>query len=148
MTPICNIRLCAEKPHRLPLPDPQDMSLGAELKRERLKREWSQKDTAKYFGVLKDSYQNWEWNKYIPHVKYRKKVVEFLGYNYWEDGTNSLSNKCLLYRIEYGLTMNELALQINVSTRTIERIENMEKNISSEMKNRIMNLLYNKTILP
>jgi len=46
----------------LPLPDINDKSLGAELKRRRLALEWTQETTAKYFGVLKDSYQKWEWN--------------------------------------------------------------------------------------
>ncbi|MDO5970882.1 hypothetical protein Q4Q35_13800 [Flavivirga aquimarina] len=50
-----------------------DKSLGAELKRKRLDLEWSQYDIAKYFGVLKDSYQNWEWNHYLTHIKNRKK---------------------------------------------------------------------------
>ncbi|MEO1033630.1 MAG: hypothetical protein AAFX55_19755 [Bacteroidota bacterium] len=37
-----------------------------------------QSRTAIFFGVRKDSYQNWEWNDYFPHVRYRKKVNEFL----------------------------------------------------------------------
>ncbi|MDO5972005.1 helix-turn-helix transcriptional regulator [Flavivirga aquimarina] len=137
MAPICNITITAVKPHRLPFPATNDISLGAELKRKRLDLEWSQDDTAKYFGVLKDSYQYWEWNQYLPHIKNRKKVVEFLGFNYWYDDTNSLSNKCLLYRIEYGLTMSELAQKINVSVRTIERIENNEMYISDEMSKKV-----------
>jgi hypothetical protein len=60
--PICNIQLKVEKPCMLPLPDINDKSLGAELKRRRLALEWTQETTAKYFGVLKDSYQKWEWN--------------------------------------------------------------------------------------
>lgn len=55
---------------------------------------------ANHFEVLKDSYQNWEWNQCIPHIRNRKKVVDFLGYNYWNDGTDSFANKCLLYRIK------------------------------------------------
>jgi transcriptional regulator with XRE-family HTH domain len=118
----------------LALPNENDKSLGAELKRRRLALKWTQQETASHFEVLKDSYQNWEWNKYIPHIRNRKKVIEFLGYNYWDDGTDSLSNRCLLYRVEYGLTMSEFASRMNVSTRSIERIEDMGKNVSSEME--------------
>ena len=125
----------------MPFPDENDKSLGAELKRRRLALEWTQQETAKYFSKRKDSYQLWEWNKYIPHIQNRKKVVDFLGYNYWNDGTTSLSNMILLYRIEHGLTMGALASKINISTRSIERIENMEKNESSEMKNVIIEYL-------
>ncbi|MBC8757694.1 helix-turn-helix domain-containing protein [Kordia sp. YSTF-M3] len=125
------------------LPDENDKSLGAALKRRRLVLEWTQQETANYFSKRKDSYQLWEWNRYLPHIRNRKKVVEFLGYNYWGDGTDSLANRCLLYRIKHGLTMSELASRINVNTRTIERIENMEKNVSSEMKNVINEYLTN-----
>lgn len=62
-----------------------------------------------------------------------KKVVEFLGYNYWDDRTNSLANKCLLFRIEHGLIRVELANQINVSLTTIERVEN-EDNLIYQFK--------------
>ncbi|MDB4181027.1 helix-turn-helix domain-containing protein, partial [Flavobacteriaceae bacterium] len=126
----------------LPFPDKDNKTLGAELKRRRLALEWTQEDTAKYFGILKDSYQNWEWNDYVPHIRNRKKVVEFLGFNYWDDGSNSLSNMVLLYRIEHKLTMSELALKINASTRTIERIENIEENISNTMSHYVLEFLH------
>ncbi|MGH1387843.1 helix-turn-helix transcriptional regulator [Kordia sp.] len=98
--PICNIKLKAEKPCYLPFPHENDQSLGAELKRRRLALRWTQQEMANHFEVLKDSYQNWEWNQCIPHIRNRKKVVDFLGYNYWNDGTDSFANKCLLYRIK------------------------------------------------
>ncbi len=139
--PICNIELKAEKPSLLPLPAENDHSLGAELKRRRLALEWTQEATAKHFGVLKDSYQKWEWNQVVPHIRNRKNVILFLGFNYWDDGTESLSNKVLLYRIEHELSMNQLAQKINVSTRTIERIENMEKNVSFKMKEKVSSVL-------
>ena len=132
--PICNINLKAVKPSLLPLPDPNDKSLGAELKRQRLALEWTQDGTAQHFNVLKDSYQKWEWNQIIPHIRNRKAVNEFLGYNFWDDKSNSLSNAVLLFRIEKGITRRELALLIGVSSRTIERIENNEDNVSEEMK--------------
>ncbi|QHI35415.1 hypothetical protein IMCC3317_07610 [Kordia antarctica] len=141
--PICNIKIKAEKPSYLVLPSEHDKSLGAELKRRHLVLEWTQQETANYFGVLKDFYQNWEWNQYIPHIRNRKKVVEYLGYNYWDNGTTSLSNLILLYRIEHDLTIREFTLKLNVSTRFIERVKNIEKNVSSEMKNVIIECLTN-----
>ncbi|MDO5970881.1 helix-turn-helix transcriptional regulator [Flavivirga aquimarina] len=42
-----------------------------------------------------------------------------------------------MYLIEYGLTMNELAKKINVSVRTIERIENNEMYVSDEMSKKV-----------
>ena len=55
--PTCNVRFTALKPSAVDLPDPMDSSLGAELKRKRLALGWSQESVAKYFKVLKDSYQ-------------------------------------------------------------------------------------------
>jgi len=65
-----------------------------------------------------------------------------LGYSYWDDGTDSLANRCLLYRIKYGLTMGELAEIIGISCRTIERIENEEDSISFKMK-KIVSKVFN-----
>ena len=53
-------------------------------------------------------------------------------YNFWDDGSSSLANKVLLYRIENGMTMSELAVGIGISCHTIERIEN-KQNISIGM---------------
>jgi transcriptional regulator with XRE-family HTH domain len=142
--PICNILLCANKPNRLPFPNPKDKSLGAELKRKRLALEWSQNETANYFGIIKDSYQKWEWNQITPHIRNRKKVVEFLGYNFWDDGTNSIANRCLLYRIKKGIVRKELAKLIGISEMTMDRVENNKLDISQETIEKTKNSL-NKT---
>jgi len=52
-----------------------------------------------------------------------KKVIDFLGYNYWDDCTQSLANRCLLYRIEQVLSREELGKEIYLSVTIIERIE-------------------------
>ena len=132
MLPICNVKLKAQKPCRLPLPPKEDTSLGAELKRRRLTLGWSQQETANYFNVLKDSYQKWEWNQITPHIKNRKKVVEFLDYNYWDNGSDSLANRCLLFRIEHGITRAKLASRISISEATMDTIENNKIAISNE----------------
>ena len=107
------------------------MSLGTEWKRRRLDLDWTQQQTAKYFGVLKDSYQKWEWNQITPHIRNRKKVIEFLEHNIWDDGSNSLANRCLFYRIEKGITRAEMSLYIDISEETIRRLE-VENRASEE----------------
>jgi len=141
MLPICNVRIKVKKPEYRPFPEESDKSLGACLKRKRLELGWTQKECANHFGVLKDSYQKWEWNQIIPHIRNRKKVVEFLSCNFWDDGTQSLSNQCLLYRIERGIVRKELAEQIDVSEMTIDRIENCENNVSKEIQSKLEKLL-------
>ncbi|MCB0410445.1 MAG: helix-turn-helix transcriptional regulator, partial [Flavobacteriales bacterium] len=140
-SPILNITLTAESPCYLPLPPVQDNSSGAELKRRRLSLEWTQEQTAKNFDILKDSYQKWEWNKGVPDIKKRKAVCKFLGYNYWDDGTGSLANRVLLYRIERGLHRTELARELGVSDSSIERVEKEFKFVSEYLLIRIKRYL-------
>ena len=132
MLPICNIRLKVEKPSYLTLPPVDDVTLGAELKRCRLALEWTQQVCADYFGILKDSYQKWEWNRNVPNIKKRKFVNAFLKYNFWDDLSNSLSNRVLLYRIEHGMYRTNLANNLGASESTIERIEKRIDMVSKE----------------
>ena len=153
MLPICNVQIKAHKPCYIRYPDKDDKSLGAELKRRRLVLEWRQGRCAEYFEVYKDSYQKWEWNKIIPDIKKRKYVNEFLDFNFWDDDSISLSNSVLLFRVEYKLTMLELAIKISVSASTIERIENNSSLISDEMRRKIKSYIQNfeseqKVLLP
>lgn len=131
--PICNVHITTEKPEYRPFPPEADKSLGACLKRRRLTLKWTQQQVANFIEVAKDSYQNYEWNHFIPHIKLRNRVNEFLGYNFWNDGSQSLANRVLLYRIEHKLTMSELASKLNISCHTIERIEKRDRNISTKM---------------
>ncbi len=134
MTPICYVSIIAQKPCYLPFPDKDSKTLGAELKRRRLELEWTQADTAKHFGVLKDSYQKWEWNQITPDIRKRKIVSQFLTFNYWDDGTGSLANRVLLYRIKHQLTRMDLAKTIGVSDSTIERVEKSQGSISNSIR--------------
>jgi len=131
--PICNIRITTEKPCYLPYPEKDDKTLGAELKRRRLALKWTQQETVTRFNVRKDCYQKWEWNEIVPSIKRQKEVIQFLGFNFWDDGSNSIANRLLLYRIEHGLYRIELAEMIKVSDSTIERIEKDNSRNSKQM---------------
>lgn len=61
-----------------------------------------------------------------------KKINDFLGFNFWDDKSQSLSNTCLMYRIEHELTQNNLAEFIGVNVKTVIRIENNTSNVSDE----------------
>lgn len=137
MLPICNLLLKAEKPEYRLFPSETDKSLGACLKRRRLALKWTQMDCASHFGILKDSYQKWEWNRITPDIKRRNQVIQFLKYNYWDDGSNSLANKTLNFRIKNQLKTIELGIQLGVSESTIKRVENRHENVSDNIKNLI-----------
>lgn len=137
MRPICNLQIKAEKPEYRSFPPNTDRSLGACLKRKRLNSKLTQFDCATLFGVLKDSYQKWEWNQVVPDIKNQKRVCEFLEYNFWDDGTNSLASRVRLYRIEFGIYRTDLAKLIGVSDSTIERIEKNTGQVSTGLLNTV-----------
>lgn len=120
--PIWNVNLNAQKPIE-DYPNEKDISLGAALKRERLNRGWSQETTAKYLKLLTPNYSRLERNIHIPHIKKCNAINDFLGFNFWDDKTNSLSNKLYLYRIKNKLSAKECGELIGVSRNTIKRIE-------------------------
>ena len=122
--PYLDIQISANKPDYRPYPESSDNSLGAALKRKRLDLGFTQQEVADLLGIRKDSYQKHERNIYLPHITRRNEINEFLGYNYWNDGTSSLKNRLLCYRISHRLTMSKLAELTGISCSTIERIEN------------------------
>ena len=58
-----------------------------------------------------------------------------------DDGSNSLANKCILYRIENGIVRKELAQFIGISVITIDRVENNTLNVSHETIEKMEKLL-------
>jgi len=139
--PICNVHIKARKPDYRPFPLETDKSLGACLKRRRLALELTQEEAALHFNVGKDSYQKWEWNEVIPNIKRRKLINQFLGFNYWEDGTGSLANKTVVYRIEHQLTRKAFGKILGISDFTIERMGKKTNTVSLATKNRILEFI-------
>ena len=64
-----------------------------------------------------------ERNIHLPDIQKRKRINEFLQFNFWDDATQSLSNRLFLYRIEHKLTAKKCGVLIGVSRNTIKRIE-------------------------
>ncbi len=67
--------------------------------------------------------------------------MEFLGYHYWDDGSNSLGNQCLLFCIEHRMTGAKLASFIGISEMTMYRVENKEISISNETIVKVKSML-------
>ena len=139
--PTCNIALTVKKPFQKSYPLPKDKSLGAYLKRKRLDLKLTRLACSRLFKVSLDTYRNWEWNWFTPNLNQKKKINNFLGFNYWDDKSNSLSNRCLIYRIEYGLTQSKLAELIKVNSKTVIRMENNKIKISNESIKKFEKLL-------
>lgn len=121
--PICNLQLTVTKPNNRDFPHEQDPSLGAVLKRARLKLKLTQHEAADFMGIKRNRYRYYEGNIHCPEVPDRKRIIDFLGYNFWDDGTNSLSNQLLSYRINKGINATMCGERIGISRNTVKRIE-------------------------
>ena len=132
MTPIFQLRFLATKPSRNELPDENDKTLGAVIKRKRLELGWTKIKTANHLKTCIKSYRWWEANKSTPEIHNKKKLIEFLGHNYWDDNTDSIGNRCYVHRIEYGLLRKELGDKLNLCSATIQKIEEGKKVISEK----------------
>jgi len=139
-TPICSIQIKADKPLDRDLPLETDKSLGAALKRRRLALKWTQQEAAEYLRILFQNYRKFEANIHIPHDHKKNRVNEFLGYSFWDDDSDSLSNRLFNYRIQMSFTAVELGKHIGVSRNTIKRIE-LGIPVSQPMTKKIENYL-------
>tara|TARA_R110002051_G_scaffold2660_1_gene14306 strand:- start:53934 stop:54386 length:453 start_codon:yes stop_codon:yes gene_type:complete len=131
--PICNITLTVKKTSPNSYPSYKDTTLGAYLKRKRLGLKMTRVGCSRLFDVSLDTYRNWEWNWFTPNLFQKKKVNDFLGFNFWDDKSQSLSNRCLMYRIDYGLTQIQLAELMGINSKTVIRLESKHPKISNEI---------------
>jgi len=138
--PICNVNLNVPKPTDRALPPESNKTLGAELKRKRMESQLSQREAAERLSVSLITYRGYESNKNIPHDHIKNRVNQFIGYNFWDDGSETLANKLLRYRIKKEMTAAELGTVIGVSRNTIKRIET-EIYVSDKMKKIISGFL-------
>ena len=115
--PICKIVIKAKKPNRKPYPK-ELITYGDHLRKKRLDLDLSQLQVAKIMNVTTDTITNWELNRGNPTLTYIPKIISFLGYTPIIE-----ENKIKQYRIEKGLTQNELAKILNIDPSTLARIE-------------------------
>ena len=140
--PIWDIAIHTTKPIR-GYPESSDTNLGAALKRERLNRNWTQEKTAQHLDLLHPNYMRFERDIHIPDIQKRKRINEFLQYNFWDDGTQSLANRILVYRIENKLSASACGSLIDLSRNTIKRIE-LDIYVSRKIKEKVNEFLLSK----
>lgn len=141
MLPVCDINLKVKKPLQRVYPFSNDNSLGAYLKRKRFDLGWTRLRTSIHLEVSEDTYRNWEWNWFIPNIKYRKRIIDFLGFNFWESKNKLLGERLQIYRMEHSLTQQELAISIGIGKTTIGRLENCTEYVSIEIQEQIIQFL-------
>ena len=140
MLPIWNVALQTDKPLQ-GYPESSDTSLGAALKRPRLKKGWTIDKTANFLQLIPSNYSRLERNGHIPDVPKRRKINEFLQFNYWDDNTNDLSNRLLLYRIDEEINATVCGERMGISRNTIKRKETKIR-VSKSMIEKVDKYLY------
>jgi DNA-binding transcriptional regulator YiaG len=82
-----------------------------------------QKEVAEIIGVDKCTIANWEKNRNTPRIRHLPKVINFLGYQPWDEGCRTLSERLVKQRQKLGLSQKKLAIQIGVDPCTIRSWE-------------------------
>ena len=93
--------------------------IGEHIKKRRLELNLKQSDLAKILEVCDDTITGWERNKSKPTVGHFPKLISFLGYNPVPVEADTLGGRMKKYRIENGLSQEDLAKKVGVNESTI-----------------------------
>ena len=84
------------------------------------------KDAAKIIGCCLQSMINWEKGWRRPQINQIGKVVEFLGYDPFPEGT-TLAERLVNYRKTRGVRQKDFARQLGIDPSTLARFERGER---------------------
>jgi transcriptional regulator with XRE-family HTH domain len=99
-------------------------TIGDHIRKRRLDLGLYQKDIAKKFGADLTSVFNWENNVKSPAIRFIPHIIQFLGYNPFEDISSAgFGKRIVAYRKMRGLTQKEFAHQLGIDPTTMSRWE-------------------------
>ncbi len=82
----------------------------------------------------------YEVNEFEPRVEIKKKIIDFLGFNFWDDGSQSLRNQLEVYMIKHGLGFSQLSKNLGIDKRVLYRLVS-GKEISTINLQKILGIL-------
>ena len=101
-------------------------TIGEMIRKRRLDLGLRQIDAAKMIGCDEMSVVNWEKGHRTPRVNHMAGVVEFLGFNPFQNG-DTMAHRLVNHRKARGMTQKEFASQIGVDPSTLARWERGER---------------------
>jgi transcriptional regulator with XRE-family HTH domain len=101
-------------------------TVGEMLRKRRLDLGLRQTDAAKMIGCDEMSIVNWEKGHRSPRVNHMAGVVEFLGFNPFQNG-GTMAHRLVNHRKALGMTQKEFARRIGVDPSTLARWERGER---------------------
>jgi transcriptional regulator with XRE-family HTH domain len=121
--PFCGIVLKAQKP--LPPEYPRELkTLGDHLRKKRLALKLTQEEVARILHTNEGCVVYWEKNHKSPSLRFISRIVQFLGYNPYEDiSSRSLGERIVIYRQIHGVSQEQLASQLGIDPGTLGRWE-------------------------
>ena len=121
------------------------MTVGDELKVERLKRGLTQHEVAEMVGVNRNFVYEMELGHHTNTIYALHKAYMFLGYvpKTLKIDETTLRGQIFIHRIKHGLTYSAIAKEIGIDKSTVARFE-QGKNIKQESVN-IISHFFSKT---
>jgi len=94
----------------------------------------------KSLGCDEMSIINWEKGHRSPRVNHMAGVVEFLGFNPFQNG-DTMAHRLVNHRKALGVTQKEFARQLSVDPSTLARWERGEREPAGRFINRVFGAL-------
>jgi transcriptional regulator with XRE-family HTH domain len=95
-------------------------TIGDRLRKRRLDLGLLQREVAQEIGVTKCTIQYWETNRVAPALRFRPRIVSFLGYPAYGGSTpESLAERLRAYREWFGLSRKKLAALLGVDPSNV-----------------------------
>ena len=97
-------------------------TLGEHLKKRRIEQGLLQRDVQDRFNLDKETYANWEKDRYYPAMRHWPGIIEFLGGDP-NPKPSTIGQRLLTYRRHHGLSRSALAAILGVDDTTLWRWE-------------------------
>jgi len=111
-------------------------TIGEMIRKRRLDLRLRQVDAAKIIGCDEMSIVNWEKGHRSPRVNHMAGVVQFLGFNSFQNG-DTMAHRLVSHRKALGMTQKEFAQQIGVNPSTLARWERGEREPTANFLNHV-----------
>lgn len=122
-------------------------SLGDYLRRARIDQGLSQPDVAKLLKVRADTVTGWELNRHVPTAKISARIIQFIGYNPFENMESGIGTKLLHARMIIGDTQCQVANALGCDESNIRYIELGIRNPGRLIRNKLMSYIEKAWIL-
>ena len=115
-------------------------TIGEMIRKRRLDLGLRQIDAAKMIGCDEMSIVNWEKGHRSPRVNHMAGVVEFLGFNPFQNG-DTMAHRLINHRKALGMTQKEFAGQLRIDPSTLARWERGEREPTGRLSYRVNSVI-------